>query len=166
MWYLVNLIWEKEDFLCLGCLHTDLSACIFPGSCLKTTYPKQTCGSVASHSIFPEIELFPCSGELAEALCYLPWYSDASREAQRRYIFTVYRAKILVVRTTARWGMWGERTVFLFLFFLSVLLVSGCSCAVASVCCRSAAEGSLWASLACRPLWWRMAGVAKAAISF
>lgn len=57
-----------------------------------------------------------------EAWCCLPWYSDASMEAQRRYIFVVRRAKILVVRITASCGMGGERTVFLFLGLLSVLL--------------------------------------------
>lgn len=117
MWYIFYLIWEEDDFLWLGCLHSGLSACIFSWLLFKATYPKQTCSSSALHSIFQETELFPSSAELAVALYCLPWYSDASMEAQRSYIFTVYREKNLV-RITGGCRMEGERTVFLFLFLL------------------------------------------------
>lgn len=93
LWYIFYLIWEEGDFLWLGCLHTGLYVCIFFWLLFKAVYPKQTCDSSASLSIFQETELFPSSVELAVALYCLPWYSDASMETWRSYIFTEYRRK-------------------------------------------------------------------------
>lgn len=160
MWYIFYLIWKEDDFLWLGCLHTGLSASIFSWLLFKATYPKQTCSSSALHSIFQETELFPSSAKLALSLYCLPWYSEASMETQRSYIFTVYRAKNLV-RITAGCRMEGERTVFLFLFLLLpccksrntilsvVLAVLGS--ALPQVNSRRLSEGL---SLACGQLWW------------
>lgn len=151
--YFLSHLRGRTLFLWLGCLHADLSACLFSWILFKATYPKQTCVSSTSHSIFQETELLPSSAELAMALYCLPWYSDASVEAQRNYIFTVYRAKNLVVRITAGCGMEGERTLFLFLFLLlpccqSWNTVLSVVLAVLGVhCSRSTAEGSLKVSL-------------------
>lgn len=71
----------------LECLHTGLSTGIFSWLLFEATYPKQTCGSSASHSIFQGTELLPSSVELAVTLCCFLWSSDAAMEAQRSDIF-------------------------------------------------------------------------------
>lgn len=113
MWYLIYLIWEEEDFLCLGCLHTDLFACFFSWLLFKSVYPKQTCGSFASHSIFPKIELFPHSGE--QNLCAIFHGTVMHQWKLREDTFLLHIGeKNLVVRLRASCGMEGEGTVFLF----------------------------------------------------
>lgn len=160
VWYIFYLIWEEGDFLWLGCLHTGLYACIFFWLLFKAIYPKQTCESSASQSIFQETELFPSSAELAVAVYCLPWYSDASMETWRCYIFTEYRKKTSCCKDHSQ--LWNRRRKNYVLFpsplalpvpkhtILSAVL-GLLGSALLQVSSRRLSEGLF---LACRPLWW------------
>lgn len=157
IWYLVYLIWENGDFFLSG-LSTYWFICLyFSWLLFKPTSPKQACSSFTLHSIFPETELFQCSGE--QKLCAVFHGTVVHLRKLREDTFLLYIGQSTLYYSQL-WNGRGKNCVLLPL--LSVRGAAGPSGGVL----RAAAEGSPWASLACRTLGWKTAVVAKAAFSF
>lgn len=94
-------IWEEEDFLCLGCWHTDLFACFFPGSCLRQPIQNRPVALLPHTLFFPEIELFPHSGE--QNLCATFHGTVMHQQKLREDTFLLYIVKIILL-----WGSQAE----------------------------------------------------------